>query len=505
MAVHLAPADMAVIVVYFGAVLLIGFLTARKSGDIAEYLLAGRSLTTPVFVMTLVSTWYGGILGVGEFSYLYGISNWFIQGLPYYIFALVFALILARRVRATSFATIPDKLQDAYGRPTAVLGGILTFLLMTPAPYILMIAVLLQLVTGWSYLLCVVLGTLATTAYLYAGGFRSDVNTDILEFFLMFIGFAVILPFAYAKFGGWEFIRGHVPPLHLTWNGGNTVQFVVVWFFIALWTLVDPSFHQRCYAAKTPAVAQRGILISILFWILFDAMTATAGLYARAALPGLEQPVMAYPLLAEAILPPLAKGLFYVGMLATIMSTLNTLAFVSATTLGRDIIWRLSVHTTTGVPAPGRSPSAGNMKGESPPVGSVLPSGGVRREDLERLWTQRGLLIAGVVSVALALAVPSVIKIWYTIGTVIIPGLLIPLVTAYFPRLMVKPRYAFFCMLSGWLVSLFWLLAGWSQQLGASASYPLGIEPMYPGLAASLLVWGTGLVARSPDSPGASQ
>ena len=218
MAVHLAPADMAVIVVYFGAVLLIGFLTARKSGDIAEYLLAGRSLTTPVFVMTLVSTWYGGILGVGEFSYLYGISNWFIQGLPYYIFALVFALILARRVRATSFATIPDKLQDAYGRPTAVLGGILTFLLMTPAPYILMIAVLLQLVTGWSYLLCVVLGTLATTAYLYAGGFRSDVNTDILEFFLMFIGFAVILPFAYAKFGGWEFIRGHVPPLHLTWN-----------------------------------------------------------------------------------------------------------------------------------------------------------------------------------------------------------------------------------------------------------------------------------------------
>ena len=34
---------------------------------------------------------------------------------------------------------------------------------------------------------------------------------------------------------------------------------------------------------------------------------------------------MAYPLLAELALPPVAKGLFYVGMLATIMSTLNTL------------------------------------------------------------------------------------------------------------------------------------------------------------------------------------
>ena len=48
--------------------------------------------------MTLVSTWYGGILGVGEFSYRYGISNWVIQGVPYYVFALFFAFLLAKRI-----------------------------------------------------------------------------------------------------------------------------------------------------------------------------------------------------------------------------------------------------------------------------------------------------------------------------------------------------------------------------------------------------------------------
>ncbi|MBM2841712.1 MAG: Na+/proline symporter, partial [Bacteroidetes bacterium] len=388
-----------------------------------------------------------------------------VQGVPYYIFAAVFAFLLARRIRATNFLTIPDKLHQSYDKKTALLGAFLTFILMTPAPYILMLAILLQLVTGWGIVVCVLIGTVATTAYLFIGGFRSDVNTDIFEFVLMFIGFAVILPFAYEKFGGWEFIQQHVPPLHLTWKGGNTMQFVLVWFFIALWTLVDPAFHQRCYAAKSGEVAQKGILISIVFWFVFDGMTATAGLYARAALPDLSQPIMAYPMLAEITLPSVAKGLFYIGMLATIMSTLNTLAFVSATTLGRDIVWRFR-----------------NEEGDSN-VNS---------------YTQWGLIVAALLSIALALAIPSVIKQWYTIGTIVIPGLLVPLVTSYFERWKVSASYAFAAMLFGWLTSLGWLFAGWTQELGNSTFYPLGIEPMYPGLIVSLLIWGWGKLVADP-------
>jgi len=453
--VTFATIDLILVVGYFVAVLVIGFLSTKKQTDTAEFLLAGRSLTLPVFVMTLVSTWYGGILGVGEFSYLYGISNWVVQGVPYYLFAFLFAFLLAKRIRASNFLTIPDKLHQAYDRKTALLGAFLTFLLMTPAPYILMLGVLLELLTGWGLVPCVFIGTLATTAYLFFGGFRSDVRTDVFEFILMFIGFGIILPYAYGKFGGLEFIRQNVPALHLTWNGGNSIQFVVVWFFIALWTLVDPSFHQRCYAAKSGEVAQKGILVSIGFWFLFDAMTATAGLYARAALPTLPQPVMAFPMLAEITLPPVAKGLFYIGMLATIMSSLNTLAFVSAATIGRDIVWRM------------------------------------KQTDESRIlvYTRVGLLFTAVLSIALSVYIPSVIKLWYTIGTVIVPGLLVPLVSSYFDRTRIPASYGFAAMLTGWLTSTVWLLLGWSQQLGTSDLYPFGIEPMFPGVAVSVVVW----------------
>jgi SSS family solute:Na+ symporter len=402
---------------------------------------------------------------------MYGISNWVIQGVPYYIFAIIFAFLLAKRVRATNLATIPDKLEQSYGRPAAVLGAVLTFLLMTPAPYVLMLGVLLEMVTGWNLLFCIILGTIATTLYLFAGGFRADVHTDILEFFLMFIGFGIILPFAVIKYGGIAFISAHVPPQHLTWHGGNSYQFILVWFFIALWTLVDPSFHQRCYAAGSGDIARKGILWSVVFWLVFDAMTATAGLYARAALPRISQPVMAYPLLAEAILPPVAKGLFFIGLLATIMSTLNTLAFVSATTLGRDIVLRL------------------RWKQAQP---NAERAADVIDEKVETAWVRGGLVVTGILAVCLAAMIPSVIKLWYTIGTVIVPGLLVPLVSAYFDRLRVGAKWAFAAMLFGWLTSLGWLLAGWSGSPAGTATYPFGIEPMYPGLLISIVLWGWG-------------
>ncbi|MEX0736930.1 MAG: sodium:solute symporter family protein, partial [Bacteroidota bacterium] len=401
--ISLSTLDSLLIGVYFVAVVYVGFRAARrqKSGT-DDFLLAGRTLTLPMFVATLVSTWYGGILGVGEFSYNFGISNWVVFGLPYYFFALLFALVLAKRIRATNLTTIPDKLEASYDRKTALLGGVLTFILVTPAAYVLMLGILVQLMLGLDLATSILLTTFVTVCYLYAGGFRSDVWANAFEFIMMFLGFAIILPFAYATFGGFDFIEAHVPSLHLTWHGGNTWQYITVWFFIALWTLVDPAFHQRCYAAKDGATAQRGILVSILFWFCFDFMTSLTGLYARAALPELEKPLFAYPMLAELTLPTIAKGLFYIGMLATIMSSLSSLMFISATTIGKDIVGRLRLDA--GV----RAARAGSDHGT------------INR------WTKIGLVISSAFAVTLALAIPSVVSLWYTIGTCIIPGLLVP-------------------------------------------------------------------------------
>ncbi len=469
--IHLGPIDILIILAYFGAVVFVGYRSARKTRSNEEdFLLAGRTLTLPVFVMTLVSSWYGGVLGVGEFSYRYGLVNWVVQGFPYYVFAAIFAFLLAAKVRESNFFSIADKFASSYDRKTALVGALLTFILMTPAPYILMLSVLMQMIFGWSLAVCLIVTAVVAVSYLYSGGFRSDVHTNVLEFIFMFTGFAFILPYAFGKFGGMSFLRSSLPPVYLTWHGGNSIQYIIVWFFIALWTLVDPAFHQRCFAAKSGQTARNGILVSIFFWFLFDFMTTTAGLYARAALPDLKEPMMAYPALAEVVLPPVAKGIFYVGMLATIMATLNTMAFLSAQTLGRDFWLRW------------RSPDVF--------ISSNADDAGKNLDVRSTRSTKIGLTVSFVLSVILALAIPSVVQIWYTVGTVIIPGLLVPLLASYFSNLRISARTAFLSMVSGWGLSTLWLLL---RLLPTQHDhYPLNIEPMYPGLLISILVWFAG-------------
>lgn len=448
-----AGIDYAIIAVYFAVLMVVGFAWLRRTKTSEGYFLAGRTLTLPAFVATLVATWYGGILGVGEFAHQSGLSAWVVFGVPYYIFALIFALVLAPRIRKAKLYTIPDKIDEAYGKTASLIAAAFVYCLTTPAPYVLMLGTLLHLGFGWPLLPALIIGVIVSTIYVYVGGFQSDVRVNIVQFVLMFVGFGMILPYCVSAIGGFAELRAQLPATHLTWHGENSTQYIVAWFFIAMWTLVDPGFHQRCYAAKTPQTAQRGILVSILFWIAFDFMTTTAGLYARAALPDLAEPVMAYPLLAEKLLPAGVKGLFYVAMLATVMSTLVSYLFLSGVTFTRDFVWRLE----------GGDPDA------------RLP-----------VRTALGLGLTTVIALSLALLVPSVVELWYGVGTAFIPGLLLPLLSAYWPRLRVRKRAAGVLMVLASAVSLGWLIWGQTHKVGEFASYPLGLEPMYPGLVVSI-------------------
>ena len=107
-------ADWAILASYFVVLLVVGFW--RRKQTTAEYVIASRNLGLVAFVATLVATWYGGILGAGEFVYDQGVVAWLTNGFPYYVFAVLFALFLAPKIRNAGFSvyTIPDKMAAAY-------------------------------------------------------------------------------------------------------------------------------------------------------------------------------------------------------------------------------------------------------------------------------------------------------------------------------------------------------------------------------------------------------
>ena len=447
---QLTIVDYSLILFYLFGLFILGFVRSGRGGSSAEeYIVAGRRLSLPAFVATLVSTWYGGILGVGEYSYNYGLSNWLVFGVPYYLYAIIFAFFIAGRAWHTQLLTIPDQLEKSYGRSASIAGAFFLFILSTPAPYVLMLGILCQMLMGWPLWIGISAGALLSMIYSFRGGLATIVRTEILQFILMYAGFVVILIAAIIKFGGVDFIKTNVPATHLTWHGGNAPQFIFVWYFIAMSTLVDPSFYQRCYAAKSAATARNGILLSVAFWFVFDFMTTTTGLYARAVLPALENAAESYPRLAVVLLPPLARGLFFVALLAIIMSTIDGYAFLSAVTLGKDLLWKM----------------LGEKKSE--PVNLIRLS----------------LIFTFLLAVGLAMWSQSVVNLWYQVGTLATPALLIPLASSFSKKWKMSSRGALMAMLGSAAVT-------GGAMIARGYDIPLGeIEPIYLGLLTSLSVF----------------
>jgi len=231
---------------------------------------------------------------------------------------------------------------------------------------------------------------------------------------------------------------------------------VIAWYFIALQTLVEPTFFQRCFAARSPRVARLGLYVSVLFFALFDALTTFTGMYARAILPDLPSGVDAFPALGELLLPAGLLGVFYAGMLATVMSTVDAFLFNVGITLSRDLLARA-----------GRE-AAATVRGE-----------------------RIGLVAGSVLAAAIALSSESVVALWYGFGSVGTSVLLPPILGAFFPALRPAPRFAATGMAISGIVALAWTLSS----LRAAGPW-LGVEPIFAGLAAATAALLAGIAAR---------
>ena len=434
---------------YFILLLGLGFYKSSKKEDDSDFILAGRKLSLPGFIATLVATWYGGILGVGENTYHYGIQTWFIFAFPYYVFGLLFAIFLAPKIRNLPHRSIPDHFRKHFGHKAGIFSAVLILFLASPAPYILSFGILLQHTLGWNLLPAILFSTVVSLIYIWYGGFRSVIRTDILQFIFMFTGFVFLLVFSWNYFGSPKTLLTELPERYFDPTGGNSIQYILVWFFIALWTFIDPGFYQRTAAAKSPETAQKGILISIGFWFVFDLLTISTGLYAVAILPN-QTAAMAYPELASHILPPFVYGIFLAGLFSTIMSTIDSNGLISAITFGRDILGRIQNKEDAG------DDTTANIR--------------------------KGLVVMAIIAVLLSLSIPSIVRLWYVIGSVIVPGLLFPFLLTFSKR-KISSRKIIQVMGIPVIINSLWLI--WGNVTGA---YPLQIEPFYPGLITSILL-----------------
>jgi len=271
----------------------------------------------------------------------------------------------------------------------------------------------------------------------------------------MFLGFGLMLYslFTHPIYGGIDFIKSNTPDYAFKIPGNFNWTFVFVWGFIALITFIDPGFYQRSFAGNSLKTVKKGILISIIFWIIFDFMTVFTGIYASAILTGVE--TSPYLDLADKILSPIAKGFFIVSLMAIVMSTIDSFSFISAITIGKDlpeILYKKSLE-------------------------------GKHVINLTRI----GLFITAFISIIISLNFSNAIDIWYMVGSFAVPALLIPMVSLFYG---VRFRHPVMLMLIPVLATSIWFLLGmFNKDSFGYPQYILHLDPMYPGLFMSCILF----------------
>jgi len=465
---HLSVADGVVVGAFLAALLGLGFSARLRDNSLLQYLAAGRDLSTGAFVATLVSTWYGGILGVGESVQTYGVGAWLLFGVPYYFFALIYALFLAKRVRVAEQISIPERLAARWGPSVGLLTSGLIFLLAVPAAHVLMLGVLVQLITGISRTPAILVGTLVGTLFLYRGGLLADVRASVLAFLMMYVGFAAILIWCVVHYSP-TYQWAHLDRKLKDWTGGQGWLNVAGYFILGAWTLVDPGFHQRVASAATPRTGRNGVFICIGFWYLFDMLSMGTALYAIALLkPAPADGMTLYPLLGDQVLPSGLKAVFLCGMLGTIVTAMVGYTLVSGATIGRDI------------------------------VGRAIPS---LSEARVKLMTRVGFVIACMIAICLAVTIDSVVDLWYQWGGAVIGALLLPVLAGYLPRLKLRasPAWVFASMLAAFIISFWWLVHGKRTDnpylMVNLAGQQFALGTLIPGLLISALILAAGEVA----------
>jgi SSS family solute:Na+ symporter len=453
-----SAADYFVFGLFILVVLALGFSAKLKRNTSVELVAAGRRLTLPLFVATLVTTWYGGVLGTGEFWRDYGLATLTVNGLPYWSFGLLFAFVMASKIRGAEQISLPERIGRCYGRHVGILAAVLVMLLATPASYLLMLGTLINMTTGLALAPAIVVGGVIGTLFLYRGGLLADARSNTISFLMMYAAFIVILIIAIGKYGAPSQIIANLPTEQRTWDAGNGIIWVLSWFLVGSWTFVDPGFHQRVAAVGSPRKAFVGVLIAVGLWVIFDSMTTFTAMYGSHALPGGSSlGINLFPTFGNAMLPAGVKGMFFAGMFGAVLAATVGYTFVSGSTIGRDLFGRLRPDATEAQLA---------------------------------LYTRVGIAIATLLGIGLAAGAQSVVTLWFDIPGIVIPGLVVPVVGAYATRRRPSTAVALSCLIAGSGSALTWYLWG---KFGTLPPGWASVTPILIGSACALLIWGIAL------------
>ena len=410
----IATIDYIIIAVYLMGMVGVGLWFAKKHTNFDDFFLAGRSLTTPLLITTLISTYYGidVLFGDSQLGFTDGVVAWFGYARPTYAFFIIAAFLLAQRLREEDFKSLPDILDKYYGKNTRYVGAVTSFTYSLPALSLYGFGMLGDVILGWEPVMgMLVLGGIALI-YTLTGGFWAVALTDSIQFLFMCVVLALAVPFAMNFIGGFDKMIDMLEPSYFDTMGDLSIWLIIIYASTGLAILVEPTFYQRIFAAKSYKNVRNALIIGIFIWGSYDwiitiiAMAAKTGVI-QGILPADVAPDAALLTVMVAALPAGALGLFMAGVLSTEMSTLDSYCLVAGGNVAYDIY------------KPAIKPDASD-------------------DELIKK-TRYGILLSWVLGFAMAISFDQMLGLWVFMASILISSVMIPILLGLFVPSFRKP------------------------------------------------------------------
>jgi SSS family solute:Na+ symporter len=415
--------------IYLSGMVAVGALLARRHAGFEDFFLAGRSLTTPILITTLISTYYGidVLFGSSQLAYTDGVVAWFGYARPTYAFFLLAAFVIARRLRGETFRSLPDILERYYGGGTRSVGAIASFLYSLPALSLYGFGLMAELLFGWPPLLgMLVLGGIAL-AYTLTGGFWAVALTDSVQFLMMCVILAIGVPFGLQVVGGFDALFEQLEPAYFEQMGDLSPWLVIAYAATGLTVLIEPTFYQRIFAARSYQNVRNALLIGIVLWGAYDWSVTIVGMMARTAAlqgaidPGVAPDAALLAMMAVA-LPAGVMGFFVAGVLATEMSTLDSYCLVAGGNVAYDLYRPL-----------------------------VSP----RANDAELIrMTRIGVGLSWILGLGMAVSFDQMLGLWVFMASILMSTVLVPVLIGLYVPSWRRPRAGLLASLLGLVSTL---------------------------------------------------
>lgn len=343
------------IIVYMVGMLAIGYFAYKKTSNLSDYMLGGRTLGPAVTALSAGASDMSGwlLMGLPGAMYVSGFSAaWIVIGLT--MGAWANWSYVAPRLRtytevANDSITIPGYLENRFGDSSKILrliSGLVILIFFTFYVSSGMVSggVLFQNTFGFEYHTGLLIITFVVVAYTLFGGFLAVSWTDFVQGLIMFIALILVPIVTLIHVGGFGTsidTAQSINPALLDVFRGTSLIGIISLFAWGLGYFGQPHIIVRFMAIKSVKEIKKATRIG-MSWMVFSSigamLTGFIGItYFYMENKVLEDPETVFIVLGDVLFPPIITGFLISAILAAIMSTISSQLLVTSSSLTEDI------------------------------------------------------------------------------------------------------------------------------------------------------------------------